>query len=318
MTNTLIDYNRRDINIRTDKVEEALPEYFSTDFPTLQSFLNEYYNFMAGDDSSGATHNFNEEVKNLYRNRDIQAASLKNLDQLIFEIGNELTAADIFTEPRFAATRLAKFYRKKGSVESVKEFFRLFFGEEIIVSYPKNDLFIVGESKIGYESQKFIRNNFLYQLYSLLITSGLSTQTWQELYKKFVHPAGWYFQGQVSTDGVGSLSLSGPLSISGGVDPIFGDSAEVFESAPFTLLTALRDSDGTTLRETLDDTIDRYQSLSLGDLASIGYENIAEIMEPTSPTFDEDSDASLFPLGGKDFSNAIETMDQNIFKYDSV
>ena len=318
MTNTLIDYNRRDINIRTDKVEEALPEYFSTDFPTLQSFLNEYYNFMAGDDSSGATHNFNEEVKNLYRNRDIQAASLKNLDQLIFEIGNELTAADIFTEPRFAATRLAKFYRKKGSVESVKEFFRLFFGEEIIVSYPKNDLFIVGESKIGYESQKFIRNNFLYQLYSLLITSGLSTQTWQELYKKFVHPAGWYFQGQVSTDGVGSLSLSGPLSIAGGVDPIFGDSAEVFESAPFTLLTALRDSDGTTLRETLDDTIDRYQSLSLGDLASIGYENIAEIMEPTSPTFDEDSDASLFPLGGKDFSNAIETMDQNIFKYDSV
>lgn len=318
MTNTLIDYNRRDINIRTDKVEEALPEYFSTDFPTLQSFLNEYYNFMAGDDSSGATHNFNEEVKNLYRNRDIQAASLKNLDQLIFEIGNELTAADIFTEPRFAATRLAKFYRKKGSVESVKEFFRLFFGEEIIVSYPKNDLFIVGESKIGYESQKFIRNNFLYQLYSLLITSGLSTQTWQELYKKFVHPAGWYFQGQVSTDGVGSLSLSGPLSIAGAVDPIFGDSAEVFESAPFTLLTALRDSDHKTLRETLDDTIDRYQSLSLGDLASIGYENIAEIMEPTSPTFDEDSDASLFPLGGKDFSNAIETMDQNIFKYDSV
>ena len=165
MTNTLTDYNRRDINIRTDKVEEALPEYFSTDFPTLQSFLNEYYNFMGGDDSSGATHNFNEEIRNLYRNRDIQAASLKNLDQLIFEIGNELTAADIFTEPRFAATRLAKFYRKKGSVESVKEFFRLFFGEEIIVSYPKDDLFVVGQSKIGHESQKFIRNNFLYQLY---------------------------------------------------------------------------------------------------------------------------------------------------------
>ena len=318
MTNTLTDYNRRDINIRTDKVEQALPEYFSTDFPTLQSFLNEYYNFMGGDDSSGSTHNFNEEVKNLYRNRDIQAASLKNLDQLIFEIGNELTAADIFTEPRFAATRLAKFYRKKGSVESVKEFFRLFFGEEIIVTYPKKDLFVVGESKIGYENQKFIRNNFLYQLYSILITSGLATQTWQELYKKFVHPAGWYFQGQVSTDGVGSLSLEAPLSIAGGVDPIFGDSAEVFESGPFTLLTRLIDSSGTTIRSTLDDTIAKYQSLSFGSLESTGYENIAEIINPTSPTFDEDSDASLLPLGGKDFSNVIETMDQNIFGYDSA
>tara|TARA_B100001094_G_scaffold314024_1_gene352467 strand:- start:2187 stop:3143 length:957 start_codon:yes stop_codon:yes gene_type:complete len=318
MTNTLIDYNRRDINIRTDKVEEALPEYFSTDFPTLQSFLNEYYNFMGGDDSSGATHNFNEEVKNLYRNRDIQAASLKNLNQLIFEIGNELTAADIFTEPRFAATRLAKFYRKKGSVESLKEFFRLFFGEEIIVSYPKKDLFVVGESKIGYENQKFIRNNSLYQLYSILITSGLATQTWQELYKKFVHPAGWYFQGQVSTDGIGSLSLAAPLSIAGTVDPIFGDSAEVFETAPFTLLTTLVDSSGTSIRTTLDDTIAKYQSLSLGSLQNIGYENIAELMNPTSPTFDDDSDASLLPLAGKDFSNIIETMDQNIFGYDSA
>ena len=114
------------------------------------------------------------------------------------------------------------------------------------------------------------------------------------------------------------MNITAPLSIPTSVDPIFEQTAEVFESTPFTLLTALRDSDGTTLRETLDDTIDRYQALSLSQLANIGYANVAEIMEPTSPTFDEDSDASLFPLGGKDFSNAIETMDQNIFKYDSV
>jgi hypothetical protein len=267
---------------------------------------------------SDATFNFGRELKDLYRNRDIQAASLKNLDQLIFEIGNELTAADIFTEPRFAATRLAKFYRKKGSPESIKEFFRLFFGQEISLSFPKEDLFTVGESRIGYESLKFIRNDKLYQLYSYLITSSLSTSTWSELYKKFVHPAGWFFQGQLSTDGVANMNITAPLSIPTSVDPIFEQTAEVFESTPFTLLTALRDSDGTTLRETLDDTIDRYQSLTLSQLASIGYANVAEIMEPTSPTFDEDSDASLFPLGGKDFSNAIETMDQNIFKYDSV
>jgi len=314
ISKTLIDFNRRDVSLRTDDVDVVLPEYFQDDYPSLTRFLEHYYDFMDSD----STFNFGRELKDLYRNRDIQAASLKNLDQLIFEIGNELTAADIFTEPRFAATRLAKFYRKKGSPESIKEFFRLFFGQEISLSFPKEDLFTVGESRVGYESLKFIRNDKLYQLYSYLITSSLSTSTWSELYKKFVHPAGWFFQGQLSTDGVANVNITAPLSIATNVDPIFEQTAEVFESTPFTLLTALRDSDGTTLRETLDDTIDRYQSLSLGDLASIGYENIAEIMEPTSPTFDEDSDASLFPLGGKDFSNAIETMDQNIFKYDSV
>ena len=314
ISKTLIDFNRRDVSLRTDDVDVVLPEYFQDDYPSLTRFLEHYYDFMDSD----ATFNFGRELKDLYRNRDIQAASLKNLDQLIFEIGNELTAADIFTEPRFAATRLAKFYRKKGSPESIKEFFRLFFGQEISLSFPKEDLFTIGESRIGYESLKFIRNDKLYQLYSYLITSSLSTSTWSELYKKFVHPAGWFFQGQLSTDGVANVNITAPLSIPTSDDPIFEQTAEVFESTPFTLLTALRDSDGTTLRETLDDTIDRYQSLSLSQLANIGYANVAEIMEPTSPTFDEDSDASLFPLGGKDFSNAIETMDQNIFKYDSV
>ena len=314
ISKTLTDFNRRDVSLRTDDVDVVLPEYFQSDYPNLTTFLEHYYDFMDSD----ATFNFGRELKDLYRNRDIQAASLKNLDQLIFEIGNELTAADIFTEPRFAATRLAKFYRKKGSPESIKEFFRLFFGQEISLSFPKEDLFTVGESRIGYESLKFIRNDKLYQLYSYLITSSLSTSTWSELYKKFVHPAGWFFQGQLSTDGVANMNIVAPISIPADINPIFEQTAEVFESTPFTLLTALRDSDGTTLRETLDDTIDRYQSLSLSQLANIGYANVAEIMEPTSPTFDEDSDASLFPLGGKDFSNAIETMDQNIFKYDSV
>ena len=310
MSKTLKDFYRRDISIRTDDIDDVLPEYFQSDNPLFNTFLEKYYEFMDSD----ATFNFGQELKDLYRNRDIQAASLKNLDQLIFEIGNELTSADLFGDPRFAATRLAKFYRKKGSPESIKEFFRLFFGQEITLSFPKNDLFTVGESRIGYENLKFIRNDALYQLYSYLITSSLSTKTWQELYKKFVHPAGWYFQGQLSTDGNAELSISTPLSIPTDVNPEFVGVAEVFESTPFTLLTALKDSDGSTIRENLSETISKYQALSMGELQSIGYANVKEIMEPTSPTFDEDSDASLLPLGGKDFSNTFETMDQNIFE----
>ena len=73
MEKTLLDFNRRSVSIRKDDVEDVLPQYWQSDYPTLVSFLENYYNFM---DSSGE-QNFGQELKNLYRNRDIEAASLK-------------------------------------------------------------------------------------------------------------------------------------------------------------------------------------------------------------------------------------------------
>lgn len=315
MEKTLTDYDRREVIVRTNKVKEALPEYFVSDYPNLIKFLDYYYDFMDGDDSSGANFNFGEEVKNLYRNRDIEAASLKNLDQLIYEIGNELTSADIFGDPRKAAKRLAKFYRTKGSPESLKMFFRMFFGEEIELEYGKNNIFTVGESFIGSESLKYLHNNGLYQLYSVLIKSGLELNKWKDIYKKFVHPAGWYFEGSLQAIGTGSLSMSAPISIEdSSPGPTVISQAGLSMSAPFTALTQLFDSSGDTVRSNLLDTLSVYQSLTLEELNAIGYNSIKDMMRPTSPTFDIDSDAALWPKAGTDFSNIIETFDQAIFR----
>ena len=317
MEKTLLDFNRRSVSIRKDDVEDVLPQYWQSDYPTLISFLENYYNFM---DSSGE-QNFGQELKNLYRNRDIEAASLKNLDQLLFEIGNRITSGDIFTDPRKAAKRLAKFYRKKGSSESIKEFFRLFFGEEIELSYPKNDRFVIGESNIGFESQKFIQDNALYQLYSILIQSPLSSSTWAEIYRDFVHPAGWYFQGQLEAVGLADvMEDSMPLSIPDtDVDPDIIGTAQMSLLGSPTIMTSLFDSAGNTVRSYIDHSakLSAYSSLSLDSAQKLGYNKISKIIEPTSPTFDIDSDGSN-AFGGIDFSNTFETLDQNIFKYDSV
>jgi len=326
MANSTTDFNRRDITLRTNKVGEVVPEYFGSSYPNLVKFLEYYYDFMDSD----ATYNFSKEVKDLYRNRDIEAASLTNLNQLIYEIGNELTSGDLFGNPRKAAKRLAKFYRKKGNSESIKEFFRLFYGEEIEIEYGKDKVFKVGEetSTIGADSLKFLHNNALYQLYSVLVKSGLTTSQWKEAYKKFVHPAGWYYAGELQAIGTADVTDDAmPLSIA---DSDAGElnmigAASMALQAPFTAMTFLFDSSGDTIRtdiEGIQSTLNTYGSLDLSAIERLGYPSIKSMISPHSVKFDNtvDSNGSGGGIDSSntiDFSNAIETMDEARFR-DSV
>ena len=52
-----------DITIRQDLISQVLPEYFTTDYPNLITFLETYYDYM---DSSGE---FGECLKDLYDKR---------------------------------------------------------------------------------------------------------------------------------------------------------------------------------------------------------------------------------------------------------
>ena len=159
------------------------------------------------------------------------------------------------------------------------------------------------------------------QLYSILIQSPLSSSTWAEIYRNFVHPAGWYFQGQLEAVGLADvMEDSMPLSIEDtDVDPDIIGTAQMSLLGSPTIMTSLFDSAGNTVRSYIDHSakLSAYNSLSLDSAQKLGYNKISKIIDPTSPTFDIDSDGSN-AFGGIDFSNTFETLDQNIFKYDSV
>ena len=53
MAHKLSDRGRRPINLKNRTVKEAVPEYFTSENPTLISFLEKYYQFM---DTSDGTH----------------------------------------------------------------------------------------------------------------------------------------------------------------------------------------------------------------------------------------------------------------------
>lgn len=307
MTDIFRDVDRRDINLSTSKVKELLPEYFLGEYPTLVTFLERYYDFLDSD-ASGA---FKQQINELFSVRDISQTSEDNLDQIVNEVGNGLQVASFFQSPRLMTRLLPLFYDAKGSLVSAEGFFRAFFNEEATIEFPKDQIFIVGESEIGYESQKFIQDAGIYQIFSILVKVGLSVSDYQTLYTRFVHPAGWHFQGQVATEGTVTVGVLGqgenPLDSAGAL--VLSSQVDIGTTTGFHELTALYDSDGQDIRITIDeDVVSRYQDLTIEEFDTY-YETIAQAITPNSFTFDDDSDGTARP----DTAIDLETMDNSMF-----
>lgn len=307
MTHKIADLDRRNLNFSASRVKEVLPEYFLESYPNLVSFLEAYYDYLEGD----AIDSFKTEINQLFLARDIQQTSLQNLDFLIQEIGNGLKAGSFFQNPRLMATLLTKFYRVKGSLASAEGFFRAFFNDEVEIQYPKNQMFVVGESEIGYESLKFVQNNGLYQIFSILIKSGIPVADYSSLYKKFVHPAGFHFAGQLAITSNAAIDITSQ----GIEDPLDSDEAVIIIStasaiaeAPYVPMTGVLDSDGQDFRVSLEQLVRIYQDITATELDKF-YTNIAELLSPNSFTFDDSGTVS----SGPDMSMTCETMDNDMF-----
>ena len=212
--------HRSNVKFHTNQVVELLPEFFETEYPLLVKFLERYYAYTKEDD----TISYDAKIKDLFNIRDITTTELDALDYLLSEIGLGIDHT-IFPEDgreeraRLSARLLANFYRKKGTQASTEQFFKMFFNEDVEVSYPKKNIFYLndkpGGSLIGPESVKFITDNRRYQIFSILLKTGLSSADYEGLYKRFVHPAGFYVSSEVETKGTSSLSSEGE-----GTDPL--------------------------------------------------------------------------------------------------
>jgi len=309
-----IDYHskRRLKNFNVRKVREALPEFYTTEFPTLVTFLEKYYDFL---DSADGTHAFGDDTRRIFATKDIRETPEDRLDNLITEISGGLKSGDIFSDARYAATRLAELTKLKGSRFSMEEFFRLFFQQKAEVEYGKESIFFIGDSasQIGVESLKFIQNDELYQTFGLLIKTGISVNNWSELYKKYVHPAGFYFAGQVISDAEAVNPVLAPLSIFDSSDTTVVSEAVNPMQGLFTQLTTLVESDGGLVRQSnLNELVSDYGNLSLDQLNTT-YHTLRQVITPNSFTFDDssirDSDENATP----DFSLNLETMDNDLF-----
>lgn len=303
MTHRVEDLNRRELTFQLSTVRDVLPEHFVTEYPSLVNFLEQYYTFL--DDGNDAS-SFKAEIANILVARDVTQTELKYLDLLLSEIGNGLKSSSFFRNPREMTRLLAQFYRAKGTLLSAEGFFKAFFDEDVTIEYPKKNIFIVDESLIGPESLKYIQDNRLYQIFSILIKTGLSTVDYEDLYKKYVHPAGWYFAGEVLTEGNASFNLVGftedDLFFSEQLTHYVSTSSALVTSA-FTQLTVI---DGEfNDRYNVNQFIEAYEDFTVDELNNV-HLSIEELMDPNSFKFDNDTI-------GVDMSSVIETMDNEMY-----
>ena len=304
MTNSTKEITRRNLRLDIPAVTKLLPEYFAGEFGvdsgSLTKLLELYYEYL---DSDGI-HSFHKEVSNIFELRDPAQNETKYLDEIIKEIGNGLTSSSFFQNPRLMAKLLPLFYKSKGSKVATEGFFRGFFGEEATIEFPKDNLLFVGgldqsgtQGRIGFDFQNRLPNNAQFQIFSILIKSGLSVSDYESLYTRFAHPAGFNFSGQVAFDGEGVITLTSeginPIESSVG-DILLVDEATQTITSIVTELTAIFDSSANGDPNTdgvfrvslnVNDAVSRYQDFTLTELGGL-YSSIEKLITPNSFTFD--------------------------------
>ena len=323
MTNSTKEITRRNLRLDIPAVTKLLPEYFAGEFGvdsgSLTKLLELYYEYL---DSDGI-HSFHKEVSNIFELRDPAQNETKYLDEIIKEIGNGLTSSSFFQNPRLMAKLLPLFYKSKGSKVATEGFFRGFFGEEATIEFPKDNLLFVGgldpsgtQGRIGFDFQNRLPNNAQFQIFSILIKSGLSVSDYESLYTRFAHPAGFNFSGQVAFDGEGVITLTSeginPIESSVG-DILLVDEATQTITTGFAQLTAIFDSsangdpatDG-VFRVSLSvvDTVERYKDITISRLSEY-YSSAEQLASPNSFTLDNNRRRRVFDVASDDiaFSN---------------
>ena len=311
---TLKDNLRRDYRF-TDHhaVEQVLPDYFKADYPKIIKLLEAYNQFEDSDQSPARL------VHDIITARDITANDLSLLSFIEDELLLGQSYFEGFTNKRAAAKFSNNLYRSKGTLYSIQQFFRTFFGITPDVRYTKEDRFMVGEddSRIGFDSQKFLTDDKLYQVFAILIKADIPVERWREAYKLFVHPAGMYFGGQVLLEATGSFNFGiMPDFEVINVDPVVQGEASLGAGLLVTDLTGEVDSDGRgtygKLRIDLPGSIEEIQNISIDEINQ-NYRTISELVGTSSPSMDGDSSTNV-----ADFSQdraIFDTMDEVKYTY---
>lgn len=326
------DIGRTLINLKRPEVSKVLPEYFAEAYPKLETLFNAYYDFMDSDaNPDGYLHQ-------LYLTRDATQVPEPLLQFLEDELLLGQAYFGGFINKREAIKYSNLLYRSKGTKFAIEQFFRSFFGVDVQVTYPKDQIFLVGPSidydqsstneageqikiegsKLGPESRKYITDDKLYQIYSVLIRSGISIKQWQDVYKLFVHPAGMYLGSELLIELVNNNPINYIQVDAGEIIPEFlAISAQATMTASaFEQTSLISQQDDVMINGIRMSTESLYYNIGSEltiDSADVG--SIAQIISPNSFSFD-DSDGTLFSF---DSSNGTlftkPTFDQH--KYDT-
>lgn len=115
-------------------IDTQAPEFIRSEYAKFITFLQKYYEYLE------QTNNALDVIRHLDTYNDIDEQE----DDQILSIFYSLFLPDfpqvIQTDKKFLLKHISEFYSSKGSIESIKAFFRMVYGEEVEVYLPKVDI----------------------------------------------------------------------------------------------------------------------------------------------------------------------------------
>ena len=152
-------------------------------------------------------------LNNIERAMDIDNNSKAFLELMQKEIASVIPR-DITVNKRNLYKNIVDYYKVRGSADSIEIFFRLLFNDEVEVQYPWDKTLIPSsgnwdvnpalpkggqylDNKGQLSNVIRIQDSLRYQKFSYLIRTGQNVSTWENVFNRLVHPAGFKFFGEI-------------------------------------------------------------------------------------------------------------------------
>lgn len=184
------------------RVESLFPSELREKAANLIGLLQDYYAHL--NEQNQASY----EINSINNSRDIDEADEKYISLLQKEIAINIPKNTVADRVRLYKN-LVRYYGGRGSQESITQFFRILFQDNVEVYYPYTDTLIPSSGtwqtslssyadNTGFLSDEIkLQDSYFYQKFSYVIRTGNSVDVWGNLYNRLVHPAGFIFFGQI-------------------------------------------------------------------------------------------------------------------------
>ena len=152
-------------------------------------------------------------LNNIEQAMDIDSNSTAFLELMQKEIAAAIPRS-ITVNKRNLYKTIIDYYKVRGSSDSIEIFFRLLFNDQVEVQYPYDKTLVPSSGnwdinaslpKGGQylDNKGFLSNNIKihdslrYQRFSYLVRTGQNVSTWENVFNRLVHPAGFIFFGEI-------------------------------------------------------------------------------------------------------------------------
>ena len=135
-------------------VKNQLPKFITDEYPNFVLFLEAYYEFLENEqyiENVSQKNNLTEKLKNLRYLSDIDK-SLSDFEDQFFNTFAPSLPRDSKVSKEFLIKHILELYNSKGSINSYKLLFRMLFGENVQISYPKDNILRASDGRWVVES----------------------------------------------------------------------------------------------------------------------------------------------------------------------